>query len=343
MTSVLSQRLLEEILLTTIKGFINNIEDNMNLLRRKEYPNKIHNMKNTSDLSLNSSYYQQFNDSDISNIGNYDTPQSGYRSKIDIFVGDNDIKVVERELLRKPFLNNRSIIKRPPYSSVERMHNKISGSTRYNNIWKNKQFQGNSLRENPPTSDSKIFPALPKNAAAKAIIHTAGGTSKKPYREKKFGVMSLSPLRNTIDFKEAPNQYSTQNKNILSRESNLRSPISNFKGENESVIRREKVQFRNDNNANSSVLNSTVYGKDDRFVYIIPEASDITSEDLKVIRINLTDYVKILIPKDFFANANAKLQRMGPYDKIRIAKPSQEMQDQVFRMILERLEEAIPK
>lgn len=321
-----------------IKGFTNNIEDNMNLLRRVEYPNKLHNMKNTSDLSLNSSYYQQFNNSDISNIGNYDTPQAGYKSKIDIFVGDNDIKVIERELLRKPFINNRSTLNRPLYSSVERMHNResASGSTRYNSIWKSKQFHGNTLREKPPTSDSKILPALPQSKAPKALIHTAGGTSKKPYREKKYGVMSLSPLRNTIDFKETSNQYTSQNKNILSRESNLRSPVSNFKSHNESIVKREKVQFRNANDTNLTDLNSTVYNKDDRFLYII-------SEELKAVRINFTDYVKILIPKDFFAHANAKLQRMGPYEKLRIVKPSQEMQDQVFRMILDRLEEVIPK
>jgi hypothetical protein len=51
----------------------------------------------------------------------------------------------------------------------------------------------------------------------------------------------------------------------------------------------------------------------------------------------------MLIPKDFFVNANAKVQRMGPYEKLKITMPSIEMQNQVFRMMIQKLEEAMPR
>jgi hypothetical protein len=236
----------------------------MNQMRRMVYPNKFNNLRITSDLALDASYYQQFNDSDISNIGIYDTPNAKYKSQIWYSpvnhpqLPHTNIKVINRSVTGKNLIGNQSINNRPFYSSVERTYDKMSasGSTQYNNsMFKSKQFHENTLREKPSTSISKTLPKIPQNKTSKAFVHTAGGTSKKPYRENKnFGLTSLSPFRKSVNLLDPPNQYQTQNRNI---------------------INREKVQFRNMNNVTSTDPNTTLYNKDDRFIYIIPEASNI--------------------------------------------------------------------
>jgi hypothetical protein len=112
-----------------------------------------------------------------------------------------------------------------------------------------------------------------------------------------------------------------------------------------STVHKDKVQFRNIGNTTFSDMNSTSYRKEDeRYLYIIPEGSDITSEELHVAKINLTDYVRFfLLPKDHLIGNSAKILKMGPYEKLEFVKPSMEMQYQVLRMMIEELEKVIPK
>jgi len=79
---------------------------------------------------------------------------------------------------------------------------------------------------------------------------------------------------------------------------------------------------------------------ENRYMYVVPEGSDVTSINLKAIRINLTDYVLALLPKEDAFSHNAKMKRIGPYEKLEIMKPSKEMQNQIFRMILNVLEQS---
>ena len=155
--------------------------------------------------------------------------------------------------------------------------------------------------------------------------------------------MSLSPMRNAGDFK---NHQSVLNKNsrILSNERKSLNPENLIKEDSgPSVIRREKVQFHKVKDMKGTEMSSSFIQSDDRFLYVIPEGSDITSINLKVLKINLTDYAKMLIPNNFFAKSNAKVQRMGTYEKLEITKPSKEMHGEVFRMIIQELEKIIPR
>lgn len=122
-------------------------------------------------------------------------------------------------------------------------------------------------------------------------------------------------------------RYMNESNSIVSRENNV-------------VISKQKVQFRQ---VNLNTMTSFRENGEARYLYIIPEGSDVTSTDLKSIHINLTDYVEALLPKDDTFTANPKMQRMGPYEKLSVVNPSKRMQKQMFRIILNKLEKIVPK
>lgn len=190
----------------------------------------------------------------------------------------------------------------------------------------------------PATSDSKILPHIPGSKFTNILQKTQ--ESKHDYRHNgNNGFMSMSPFkdRNELKTNQSPilhNDFKIPKKGRYYNQPEAHPKIN-------TVVRREKVQFYKFNNSQATDLNST-FINDDRFIYIIPEGSDITSIKLKVVRINLTDYAKFLIPKNFFAQSNAKVKKMGTFEKLKITNPSEEMNHEIFRMIIEKLENIIP-
>ena len=244
----------------------------------------------------------------------------------------------------------RAMKDRKVYSSVEHMYDPTSthGSSRYNPLFRRKPLGGEKMWNKPATSESRAFPSISTQKEPGKMTQLAT-SAKKSFRDQKFGIMSLSPFRNTEEFDTSHSRLVNENKHIIGREKDIAAEWRTSKqhtkpGFDKSAIYKEKVQFRKMNNATFTSFNSTGYKEpDDRYLYVIPEGSDVTSEYLSVVKVNLTEYVLMLLPKEHLVGTNAKLQRMGPYEKLQLAKPSKEMQNQVFRSIIQNLEAVIPK
>lgn len=150
--------------------------------------------------------------------------------------------------------------------------------------------------------------------------------------------MSLSPFRNqVISSKNTPKRESRDN-SIYYRIANKNNESLQSRSENgkEHILKVNKAKYVKTQQLLDK-FNSSIKNDESRFIFVIPEGSDISSEDLIVIRINLTDYVKMLLPKDN-PMTNSKFKRMGPYEKLEAIKPSKALQSQIFKSILNILE-----
>lgn len=299
-------------------------------MRRIVYPNKFIDLKHKNEIAFGSSYYN-FSDTELSRIGMNETPNARDSSRLDICVGNNDIQLMHKESKTSHQERGRSMKNRPLYSSVERMYEQTSAtkSSRYNNLWKsdNNASTVKTMRPKPLTSTSRAFPDIYNHNKASTLLQNVGSAIKSPSGRL------LSNTRPTIGREKELTQDWNTNLSAISPQ------------QEKHVVKREKVQFRSStNNATLTEFNSTfLRSAEDRWLYVIPEGSDITSEELSVVKINLTDYVRALLPKDHLIGNTAKLQRMGPYEKLQIVKPSKELQNQVFRAIMQKLEGVMPK
>jgi len=108
-------------------------------MARVMYPKTSFFSQPTSLTRIDQSYYQQSN-SDFSLFDGAETPQPKHKSKIDICVGDDDIKVVNQDILRPLVVSNRAIKPNPLSNSVEKIfqNNSLRNSTNYNPAMKNK-------------------------------------------------------------------------------------------------------------------------------------------------------------------------------------------------------------
>lgn len=186
-----------------------------------------------------------------------------------------------------------------------------TGLSRYNNL-----LTKTASVKKPATSNGLPYIGV-KQSNAKSFVVVKSST-KKSSREPHSGIMS--PMHEREKLLSTNTRFAQDNISLLSKEA--------------SIIQKTKVQFRREPPPTVTSFREP----DNRYLYIIPEGSDVTSIDLKTIRINLTDYVEILLPKDHTFASNPKMQRLGPYEKLEMVKPSKEMQDQVFRIILNKLE-----
>ena len=101
------------------KVLYRNLESNLQKMSRVKYPKSIFDMTATNDTRIDQSYQQHYS-TDFSNLG-AETSQSQNHSKVDICVGDNDIKIIDRDLLRPHVSSNRSMKTGTQYNSVEKM------------------------------------------------------------------------------------------------------------------------------------------------------------------------------------------------------------------------------
>lgn len=157
--------------------------------------------------------------------------------------------------------------------------------------------------------------------------------------------MSLSPFRNQItSSKNTPKRESRDN-SIYYKIAHKNNENFHTRSENDKdhILKVNKVKYLRTQQQLLDKFNSVLRNEDSRFIYIIPEGSDISSEDLVVTRINLTDYVNILLPKDNSMMTNSKFKRMGPYEKLEAIKPSKALQNQIFKSILNILEDSWEK
>jgi len=246
------------------------------------------------------------------------------------------------------FLSDRSSKHKPLSTSGERMFQQKSlKNTRYNNMWKTKHIMSGGFRNKPSTSDPNILPSI------NAISHKNSrpnvlDSSKNSMREKQFGFMSMSPFRRSEILKGDTSQLINQDNKIFGRERAIpnswkHNDTLGSKILSRSVIQKPKVQFCKANDTVTDFNASSYKDPDNRYLYVIPEGSDITSQDLIVIRVNLTNYVRALLPKDHLIGNSAKILRMGPYEKLEFVNPSNEIQLQVLRAITEKLERVTPK
>ena len=216
--------------------------------------------------------------------------------------------------------NKRSVKNRPLYSSVERMYgpSASTGLSRYNNLL------AKAISSKKPATSSG-FP----NIANKSLNVKSYITAKSTFQKGNKGIYTgtMSPMQQREKLMTGNSRYMNESNSIVSRENNA-------------VISKQKVQFRQ---VNLNTMTSFRENGEARYLYIIPEGSDVTSTDLKSIHINLTDYVEALLPKDDTFTANPKMQRMGPYEKLSVVNPSKRMQKQMFRIILNKLEKIVPK
>lgn len=234
----------------------------------------------------------------------------------------------------------RSMKNRHGYNSVERrvLNTGATGLARYNNLLKSKN------PKKPATSNYKQLPLINSSKGPRKLLQD-GMNTKPNFSMKHHGLMSLSPFRDNSDLDPSKSRYINENRRVIGREKDVPlhwkdgSHTSTTKG----VIQREKVSFKPESNNTFSRLFTTDQDNHDRFYYIIPEGSDVISESLNVVKINLTDYVKALLPKDKHGMTNAKVQRMGPYEKLEAVKPSKQMQHQVLKSIISELVEVMPR
>lgn len=231
------------------------------------------------------------------------------------------------------------------YSSAEKMFDRrpLGASTRYKTMMNgNKYIQS---RENKPgTSHSKVLPSIndPK-------YHSLAENMQRLKSDINSGnqrIISLSPRKHEKPVQDYTSHSHSQNPRLLSHDRYRQPESTPFDQTGQKVIHKHKVQFRKYEDQRENTASPP---KDEnRFLYIIPEGSDITSPDLTVIKVNLTDYVKIYCcPNEkhskFLYKHNVKYQRLGIYEKLLVTKPSQEMQNQVFRIILQLLERSLTK
>ena len=191
----------------------------------------------------------------------------------------------------------------------------------------------------PATSNASGLPEIKSKSDQKGSLINVED-SKNSSRILNSGVMSLSPFRNNImSNRESPSRESRAN-SIYYKLANRNNDKLHKRSEHEreNIIKMNKVKYMKTQQQMLDKFNSVLKNEDSRFIYIIPEGSDISSEDLIVIRINLTDYVRILLPKDASMMTNSKFKRMGPYEKLEAIKPSKALQNQIFKSILNILE-----
>ncbi|CAI2381294.1 unnamed protein product [Moneuplotes crassus] len=310
-----------------------NLQNNLNKMTRAMYPKGDGYANSLSETRADMSYYQQ-STSDLS-VLQAKTPQNKYASKVDICVGDADIKLTKRPFLSNMY-SNRTVKPSLLHSSAEKMFQRksVHTSTRYNTIMKHNMTVNSSINK-PSTSDSKMLPNIHGNKFA-SMVETPNRIQRNHQEGTKL--LSMSPIRPKNKFPGSHTNYLIQNTRLMSSE---RYPVANttLNKSKEKVVKKSKVQFRSKEPASINPK------PDDRFMYIIPEGSDITCKDLKVIRINLTDYVNYVFSythntpeEDPSLLYNVKYQRMGVYEKLEVTKPSIDMQNQFLRLLLEQIE-----
>jgi hypothetical protein len=150
-------------------------------------------------MALRSSYRTEFDQLQRREISRFATPNSLDNQKINIWVGDADIKLLNDARFSLNYSNSRFLKNSSVYRSVGRSPNMIlkAGSSRYNNLWAAKNIIGGSIRPKPLTSESKNFPIIDGNRGKGKDSQVLRFT-KTTMREKQFGFKSLSPFRKVI-------------------------------------------------------------------------------------------------------------------------------------------------